>query len=473
MSVLGDSFPYAARFGVNDRLPEQGRPREEILAELRTIAEEEDAFWRSGKVSGTMYHGGLDHYAFLGEVFAPFAHANVLQRDMCPSATRFEGEIIAMTLDLLHGEAVAARDPDRQACGSVTSGGTESILSSVLAHRDHAVASRGVTRPNLVVPSTAHPAFDKAAHLFGVEVRRVPVEATTVVDPDRVAAQIDDQTVLIVGSAGNYPYGTIDPIADLAAIAAEHGVGCHVDGCLGGFILPFGEQLGYDIPPFDFRVPGVTAISADTHKYGYGFKGTSTILFAHHDLRSSLYFLRADWPGGKYFSPGMAGSRSGGLLAATWAAMVAHGRTGYLERARGIFATSFAMQDVVRSHDELRILGDPTFCFAFTSDAFEIYHVNDHMKQRGWRFNGLQYPDALHFCVTGPSLRDGLVDDFARDLDDAIGYAHEHAGTAPASAAIYGGVPGGHTAEAEAFIREIVVDLLDEMQAVPPVQERA
>jgi len=177
--------------------------------------------------------------------------------------------------------------------------------------------------------------------------------------------------------------------------------------------------------------------------------------------------MQPDWPGGKYFSPGMAGSRSGGLLAATWAAMVTMGRDGYLERARGIFDTAFAMQDVVRSHAKLRIFGHPTFCFAFTSDDFDIYHVNDHMKQRGWRFNGLQYPDGLHFCVTGPQLRDGLVDDFATDLDDAVTYARSQGDAPPVSAAIYGGVPGGLTPEADTFLREVVVGLLDEFQTVP------
>jgi glutamate/tyrosine decarboxylase-like PLP-dependent enzyme len=289
-----------------------------------------------------------------------------------------------------------------------------------------------------------------------------------VVDPDAMARAVDEDTALIVGSAGNYPYGTIDPIGALSDLALERGVGLHVDGCLGGFILPWGEQLGYDIPAFDFRLPGVTAISADTHKYGYGLKGTSTLLFADHALREQLYYFKADWQGGKYLSPGIAGSRSGGLLAATWAAMVTMGRRGYLERARGVFETSFAMQEVVRSHDELRIFGDPTFCFAFTTDAFEIYHVNDFMNQRGWRFNGLQYPNGLHFAVTGPQLRDGLVDEWATDLAEAIAYGHEHAGEAPTSAAIYGGVPGGSTPEAEAFLREFAVAILDGFQSLPP-----
>ena len=289
-------FPYAERFPVNRVLPEEGRPRGEVLAELHAMAKEEDAFWETGKCSGTMYSGDHEHYAFLTEAFGLFAHVNALQRDMCPSATKFEGEIIAMALDLMHAGTAKDSTPG----GLVTTGGTGSILHAVLAYREHHRNARGVLRPNLVQPETAHPAFDKACRLLGIELRRVPVDpVSTRVDAEAMAAHIDGQTIALVGSAGNYGYGTIDPIADLGRLALERGVGLHVDACLGGFILPFGEELGYDIGPFDFRVPGVTSISADTHKYGYAFKGTSTVLFRDRALRDAQYFFLTDWSGGK------------------------------------------------------------------------------------------------------------------------------------------------------------------------------
>jgi glutamate/tyrosine decarboxylase-like PLP-dependent enzyme len=221
-----------------------------------------------------------------------------------------------------------------------------------------------------------------------------------------MASMIDDQTVAVMGSACNYPYGTVDPIPELSELALSKGVGLHVDGCLGGFILPFGQELGYDIPLFDFRLPGVTSISADTHKYGYAFKGSSTLLFRDKALRNAQYFYVPGWTGGKYMSPGIEGSRSGGLLAATWAAMVQLGRTGYRGYAEEIFSTADRMKEAVLSHSELRIMGSPTFCFSFTSDAFDIYHVNDFMKQRGWRFNGQQYPNAIHMAVTRPQTQE-------------------------------------------------------------------
>jgi sphinganine-1-phosphate aldolase len=463
MSDLFDFYPYAERYGVNREIPESGRSREEILGELREMATEEDAAWEDGKCSGTMYCGDRDHYGFLKEAFGLFAHQNALQRDMCPSATRFEGEIIAMALDLMHAGDLNGAEP----AGMVTSGGSASIAQAVLGYREHASA-QGIDRPNLVKPETGHPAFDKACHLFGVEMRRAEIDPeTTLVRPDTVAGLIDENTVAIVGSAGNYGYGTIDPIAELAELALERGVGLHVDGCLGGYLLPFGEQLGLPIPPFDFRVPGVTSISADTHKYGYGLKGTSTLLFRDRELRNRCYFFMPDWSGGKYFSPGIEGSRSDGLLAATWASLVSIGREGYRTYAKRIFDTSAAMQEAVRSHPELRIMGEPTFLFAFTSDEFDIYHVNDEMKRRGWRLNGLQYPNALHMAVTRPQTQPGVVEAWTEDLDAAVAYARERGDEPAESSAVYGGVPGGLNADAEEMIRGVMTQLMDSQQAVP------
>jgi glutamate/tyrosine decarboxylase-like PLP-dependent enzyme len=458
------TYPYEGRFAVNRSLPERGRPRDEILAEIATMAEEEDAFWETGKCSGTMYCGDHEHYDFMTEAFGRFAHVNALQRDMCPSQTKFEAEIIAMTLDVLNGAAVTDGEP----AGVVTTGGTGSILHGMLAYREWGRQERGITRPNVVKPETAHPAFDKACHLFGIELRKAPIdEKTTQVDVGAVAGLIDGDTVAIVGSACNYGYGTVDPMEELSDLALERGVGLHVDSCLGGFILPFGQKLGYDIPVYDYRLPGVTSISADTHKYGYAFKGSSVCTFRDKALRNAQYFFLTDWSGGKYCSPGIEGSRSGGILAATWAAMVSFGWDGDLRYAQQIFETSSAMQDAVRSHAELRLLGNPTFLFSFTSDEFDVYHVNDFMRTRGWRFNGQQYPNALHMAVTRPQTQPGVADAFAADLHEAVRYAKEHAGEPAQSGAIYGGVLGGMTSEADEFIRAVMADMMDEQQAVP------
>ena len=465
---MSSDFPYADRYPVNRTLPEHGRPRDEILAELHEMAKEEDAFWETGKCSGTMYCGDHGHYDFMNEAFGLFAHVNALQRDMCPSATRFEGEIIAMALDLFHAEAVTGTEP----AGLVTTGSTGSIMPAVLAYRDHAAQNRGVTRPNFVKPETGHPAFDKACHLFGIELRVAPIDpVTTTVDVDALAALVDDQTIAIMGSACNYPYGTVDDIPALSELALARGVGLHVDGCLGGVIPPFGQGGRHRIPLFCFPLPGGTPVSAATHQYGYSFKGTSVCLFRDKAVRNSQYFYRTDWTGGKYCSPGMEGSRSGGLLAAAWSSMVSLGREGYLRYAREIFTAADAMKAAVTSHPELHLVGSPTFCFSFTSDDFDIYLVNDFMRDRGWRFNGQQYPNAIHMAVTRPQTQPGVAEAFAADLADAVEDAKRRhaAGESAFSGAIYGGVAGGMNDEADEFIRSIMESMMDTQQALPPV----
>jgi sphinganine-1-phosphate aldolase len=258
--------------------------------------------------------------------------------------------------------------------------------------------------------------------------------------------------VALIGSACNYGYGTIDPIGELGALALEHEIGLHVDGCLGGFILPFGRELGYDIAPFDFSVPGVTSISADTHKYGYALKGTSVLCFADKALRNDQYFYLTDWSGGKYCSPGMDGSRSAGLLAATWAAMVHLGRSGYRRYAETrSFSTSAAMQEAVLAHESLRILGKPSFLFSFTSDEYDVYLVNDFLRTRGWRLNGQQYPNAMHMAVTRPQTQPGVAEKWRGRPRRRCDLRPRAPGTRRQVGAIYGGVAGGMSDEADAL----------------------
>lgn len=458
------TFPYQDRFAIARALPSIGRSRAELLNEITTMASEEDRTWESGQCSGTMYCGDHDHYEFMADAFRRFAHVNILQRDMCPSATKMEAEVIAMTLRLLGAASVTDATP----AGLMTTGGTGSISHAVLAYREYAHQTRGVTTPNLVKPETAHPAFDKAAHLFGVELRRVAVDPSlTTVKPSDVDAAIDDNTIAIVGSACNYGYGTVDPITELGEVALRRGVGLHVDGCLGGFLLPFGRELGESIEPFDFSVSGVTSISADTHKYGYAFKGTSVVCFRDKALRIAQYFYLTDWSGGKYCSPSMEGSRSGGLLAATWASMMSLGHDGYLNYARAIFATAATMRASVTRHPSLRLMGKPTFLFSFTSDDYDVYHVNDFMRLRGWRLNGQQYPNALHLAVTRPQTQPGVAERFDHDLASAVAYALEHRHEPAKSSAIYGGVEGGMTDEADDFIKLIMADMMDHQLDLP------
>jgi glutamate/tyrosine decarboxylase-like PLP-dependent enzyme len=455
-------YPYADRYPVVRSFPERGRPRAEILAEIEAMSAIEDAAADEGLISGSIYSGDHEHYAFLNEVFGHYSHANVLQRDVYPSATRFEGEIIAMTADLMHAP---------EACGVITSGGTESLMNPLLVAREWG-RERGIDRPNVVLPVTAHPAFDKGAHYFGIELRKAAVTDGFVADIASVRSLVDDETVALVGSAGTYPHGLVDPIGALSDLALERGILLHVDGCLGGFVLGWGESVGVDVPVFDFRHPGVTSVSADTHKYGFGLKGTSVLLYRSADLRRLQYFIVPDWPGGLYTSPGMSGSRSGGIIAAAWAAMVSLGRAGYQDIARDIFATARRLREVIGEHPELRVLGDPLFNVAFAADPapadgsapIDIFHVNDALARQRWRMNGLQHPPALHFCVTRPNTMPGVLDRFAADLHAAVAHAREARGTAPRSGATYGA--GGRSVPRDA-VAAGMVGWLDATQAVP------
>jgi sphinganine-1-phosphate aldolase len=433
--ILDFLYPYRDRYETYRRLPEAGVDRERLLAIASEMSEREDAPAREGKISGSLYHGGEEHFAFLAEVYRRFAHMNVLQRDMYPSATKFEGEVISMALGLLNGEAA---DGEGDApCGVLTSGGSESLISALLVYRERG-RERGIAAPEVVIPATAHVALLKGAHYLGVKAVQTPVTGGFRADTKAIAAAIGPQTVALVGSAGTYPHGVVDPIAELSELALEHDVGLHVDGCLGGFILPWAERLGHEVPPWDFRLPGVTSISADTHKYGYAPKGTGVLLYRNPELRRRQYFVNTDWPGGIYASPGIAGSRSGGLIAATWAAMVSLGERGYLELAERVLATAAELRGAVDSIPELRMLGHSPFMVAFGSDELDVWHVNDALADRGWRLNGCQRPPGLHFCVTRPNTEPGVAEAFAADLGEAVAYAKDPPSTPPRSGALYG-----------------------------------
>ncbi len=457
--LLNDFYPYRKTTPTFRQIPYVGIPRRKVEEMVHGLALREDEVGDEGHVSGSLYSGDHDHYQYLSRVFADFAHANVLQRDMYPSATKFEGEIIAMVADLLSGPAGVA--------GVLTSGGSESLVTAVYAYREHGRA-RGIERPNVVLPVTAHVAIHKGCHWMGVEARLAPVGPDYRADVAAMAELIDENTVALVGSAGNYPHGLVDPIEDLAALAAERGIGLHVDGCLGGLLLPWIERNGHPVPPWDFRVPGVTSISADTHKYGYALKGTSVLLYRTKELRQNQYFTFPDWPGGLYLSPGLAGSRSGGLIAATWASLVTVGGERFLQYANEIYETAQTIRTGVEGIEGLEVIGDPIFLIAFKGsgpDPVDIYLVNDSLKQAGWRLNSLQLPPALHFCVTRPNTQPGVADAFLADLREAVRYAQENRGTTASSGAMYG---LGGTPQGNATLNQVMSGVLDIMHEPAP-----
>jgi glutamate/tyrosine decarboxylase-like PLP-dependent enzyme len=398
-------------YPVFDRIPDSAISREEILGAVSSLADEERDDWEEGRASGAVYHGDPDHIGLLNEVYALHSQSNPLHIDLWPSGMKFEAEIIAMT-----GSMLGADKTSDEIVGTVTSGGTESIIMAMKAYRDRA----GVRHPEMVIPDSAHVAFDKAAHYFGYRQIRVPVGSDYRADVDAMARAVTRKTVVVAGSSPGFPHGVIDPIDELSDMARERGVGFHSDACLGGFVLPWAERLGHDVPPFDFRLPGVTSMSADTHKYGYAAKGTSVVLYRGSELRRHQYFVATDWPGGLYYSPTMAGSRPGALLATAWAAMLSMGEAGYLNATKRILAAAAEIRRGIEAIPELRVLGDPLWVIAFTSDRVNIYEVMARMAQRGWSLNGLHHPPAVHIALTLRHAEPGVAETFLSDLSDAV-----------------------------------------------------
>ena len=290
----------------------------------------------------------------------------------------------------------------------------------------------------MVVPVTAHAAFDKASQYFNIKMIHIPVDETYRADINAARKAITRNTVVLVGSAPSFPHGMIDPIEELSELARRHGIGFHTDACLGGFVLPWAEKLGYPVPPFNFRLPGVTSISADTHKYGYAAKGTSVVLYRGQALRHYQYYAVADWPGGLYFSPTFAGSRPGALSAACWAAMTSIGEEGYLAATEKILKTAEVIKQGIRQIPELRILGDSLFVVAFTSDSLDIYKVLDAMTHRGWSLNGLHKPACMHLCVTLRQAQPGVAKRFLQDLEAAVAHVKANPTEKGSMAPVYG-----------------------------------
>lgn len=407
-----------------DHFPAEGTPADELLAEVRSLRGD-DLDWRGGKAFSLVYNvadDGLEHV--LHEVSSAFLHENALNPFAFPSLLQMEQEIVAMAADLFQGT---------QNAGALTSGGTESIFLAVQTAREHARSERGIAEPQIVTARTAHPAFAKACHYLDVERVVVDVGDDLRVDPTAVEAALTDRTAMIVGSSPCYPYGVIDPVAALGALAEERGLLCHVDACLGGWLLPFWEQLGEQVAPWNLSVPGVTSLSADVHKYGYTFKGASVLLYKSRDLLQRQFFLFDDWPGGLYGSATTAGTRPAAPIAGAWAAIRFLGEAGYLRLARTVRDTTRTFQAGISALPGLAITGDPDLSlFEFSSEDGDIAAIGDVMDDKGWKLDRQQ--GGLHLMVSPGHA--AVADQFLADLAEAVADHGESRG----SDAVYGGI---------------------------------
>ena len=397
-------------------LPSIGRPADEVLADL-TAKRSDDVRWANGRTFGLVFDGGEDVRAVAEQAARLYLHENALNTLAFPSLGSIQSEICGWTADLLNGS---------RAAGFLTSGGTESILCAVLAARDRALAERGVTEPELVLPISAHAAFHKGAHMFGLRTRTVPVTDEWTTDLDAMADAVGPDTALVVASAPQYPQGTVDPVPEVAAMAAEVGASCHVDACMGGFVLPFAELEGRTTQPWDFRVEGVTSISADLHKLGYAPKGVSVILHRSRELRRYQTFDFDGWLAGRYITPNMQGTRSGLPMAAAWAVLQYLGVDGYRRLVRTTLDTADTIRSGIRAIDGLRILGNPVHhLLAISTEPemeeearrIDLFALGEAMADRGWHLDRQGPPPSLHMTVSAGNTK--AVNEFLADLSEA------------------------------------------------------
>ncbi|HEX3796535.1 MAG TPA: aminotransferase class V-fold PLP-dependent enzyme [Acidimicrobiales bacterium] len=404
-----DTFPHTP-------LPQHGLARQEVMQKLMGM-KHADQDWRGGRVFSLVYSAGDELHELLQDALSLYSAENGLNVLAFPSIGTMQHDIVCNTATLLGADDPASGGAVE---GYLTSGGTESLLQAVKTARDVARKDRGIQRPQVVAAESAHAAFTKAADYFDVELIRVPVGADFRADVNAMADACSDDTILVVGSAPTYPQGVVDPIADIAALALDRGILCHVDACMGGYLLPFMTQLGRFSEPFDFRVPGVTSMSADVHKYGYASKGVSVILYRTHELARHQLFITNDWLGGFYASTAMAGTRPAGPIAAAWAALMHLGIDGYLDLTTTAHDAATTLRQGIESIDGLAVRGDPQLTVmafgAIDPEKLDIFAVSDVLHAEGWYLDKQTRPDSLHATVHAGSAATVpfLVEDLRR-----------------------------------------------------------
>lgn len=393
------------------RFPEDALEKEELFRQMEAY-KERDLNWQQGKSFCLIYYPGKEKAEMIRKAYNMFFTENALNPISFPSLKNFESEVVSMTADLMNG--------DEKVAGSMTGGGTESILMAVKSAREYFKKVRKKTGiPEVILPATAHPAFQKACHYFGLKAVAVPVGNDFKADVQAMSAAITRNTALIVASAPSYPQGLIDPIEEISEVARKQKILCHVDSCIGGFMLPFIKKLGYPVPAFDFALPGVTSMSVDIHKYGYSAKGASVILYRNAEIRKHQFFVYTSWSGGIYGSSAISGSRPGGSIAAAWAAIKGIGEKGYLDLAKGTMDTTDRLKEGIARIRELRLMGKPEMSIiAFTSDSVNIYEIADELNLKGWHFERLQKPAGIHLTVS--QIHGDVADAFLADLKQAV-----------------------------------------------------
>ena len=403
--------------------------RDELERRMASLRRD-DVPWHSGRSFKPAYFAGDDVLDVAHEAFGMYIDENALySRTSYPSLHRYEVEVVDMLLDLMHAPDAAG--------GSTTSGGTETNVMAVKTARDWAKEHRpAATAPEMILPRTAHPSFDKAAHLLGVRVVRMTDSPGFSADVEAMAGAVNENTVMLVASAPPYPYGECDPVARISDIARERGLWLHVDACLGGMILPFAREIDSSVPEFDFAIPGVTSISVDLHKYGYATKGVSALLLRDAALERFQRTTFEDWPAGVYSTPNISGSRSGGAIASAWAVIRYLGRDGYRDVVGRLMRVRQALVDGIESIEGLSVYAKPhSFQFAFGSDAFDIFAVAEGLGERGWLVGRALEPPSIMLMLN--LSHESTVDAFLSALREVADEVKTANITAEQGSAVY------------------------------------
>ena len=393
------------------QIPQHGRDWESLADQMQGMRAH-DVDWQHGRAAVYVFNAGEDVLRVAREAYGLFQAENGLGPLAFPSLRTMEEEIIGMGLGLLHGPS--------SACGNMTSGGTESILLAVKACRDQAASrQRSLERAHLVVPYSAHPAFDKACHYFGLGIRRTALGEDRRADVAAMAKAIDGDTLMVVGSAPCFPYGLVDPIEELSELALKRDLWLHVDACVGAYFLPFARMNGVDVPAFDFELPGVASISGDLHKYGYASKGASTLFHRSEEQHAHQGFSCDDWPAGHMSTPTLAGTRPGGAIASAWAVIHYLGEVGYREKAREVCAAREQLTEGIARIPELCTYGEPNLSIMlYGSNQLDPYALYGRMIKRGWFSGVVTEPRAVHLMLAPYHAK--VADEYLADLQTCV-----------------------------------------------------
>lgn len=394
-------------------LPTKGLNQTDVMEKIKEYSTLGGVRWEDGKISGAVYSGEEELTKLLVKAYGEFAWTNPLHPDIFPGLRKMEAEVVRMCCALFHGGP--------NSCGTMTSGGTESILMACKAYREMAY-DKGIKYPEILVPESAHAAFDKAANYFGLKIVHIPLNKDMQVDVKAMKRAISKNTAMLVCSAPQFPHGSIDPIEEVAELALKYKIPFHVDACLGGFLIVFMEKAGFPLSTrFDFRVNGVTSISADTHKYGYAPKGSSVILYSEEKYRQYQFFVAPDWQGGIYASPTISGSRPGGIIAACWATMMHKGEDGYVDATRRIISTTRFIVSELQKIEGIVIIGKPEVSvIALGSNVFDIYQLSNMLAAKEWNLTILQYPSSIHICITLLHTNRGVAELFVKTVQECV-----------------------------------------------------